>query len=158
MMDERKRLEKQMRAPNIGCWTQHAQTLRMFDALIENTDRNLGNTLISNTWRIWAIDHTRAFRRSPRPPDVADLTAIDRRVFERLAALDLPSLRKEIGRWVDDSELRKVLSRRDALLEHYRALGERALIDRVDPAAGCHVLHHNAENGETGGADSKGGR
>ena len=38
------------------------QIVRLFDQLIYNIDRNLGNLMITNDWTIWAIDHTRAFR------------------------------------------------------------------------------------------------
>ena len=144
MMDERKRVAKQLVAPNHGCWAQQSQALRMFDKLIENTDRNLGNTLIATNWRVWAIDHTRAFRQSPRPQSVADLTTIDRVVLERLAALSLPTLKKAIGRYVDASEIRSLLSRRDAILAHYQKIQVSAVVDRMDPSTGCHVLYTNA--------------
>jgi len=36
--------------------------VRLFDQLIYNTDRNLGNLLIDKSWRLWMIDHTRAFK------------------------------------------------------------------------------------------------
>jgi hypothetical protein len=139
MMDEGKRIAKSLVAPDYRCFSQHAQTLRMFDRLIENTDRNVGNTLYSKNWRMWAIDHTRAFRRSPQPEMVADLTLIDRRVLDRLAALEFRSLKAAVGKYVDGAELRKLLSRRDGLLAHYAALPSHALVDRPDPSAGCAV-------------------
>ena len=40
--------------------------VRVFDQLIGNIDRNVGNLLITSDWRIWAIDHTRAFRLTGR--------------------------------------------------------------------------------------------
>ena len=36
--------------------------MRVFDELIANTDRNLGNMLIDRQWKLWLIDHSRAFR------------------------------------------------------------------------------------------------
>ena len=144
MMDERKRLAKQIVAPNYGCWRQQSQALRMFDQLIENTDRNLGNTIIATNWRLWAIDHTRAFRRSPRPQGLADLATIDRAVLDRLTTLDLPTLKKAIGQYVDEGDIRSLLSRRDAIVAHYRTIQATAVVDRMDPSAGCHVLYTNA--------------
>ena len=138
-MDEGKRIAKSLVAPDYPCFSQHTQTLRMFDRLIENTDRNFGNTLYSKNWRMWAIDHTRAFRRSPRPEMVADLTVIDRGVLERLAALEPRSLKAAVGKYLDGAELRQLLSRRDALLAHYNALPPHAVIARADPSAGCAV-------------------
>ena len=37
----------------------------VFDELIQNRDRNPGNSLWTTDWKLWLIDHTRAFR-----PDV----------------------------------------------------------------------------------------
>jgi hypothetical protein len=39
--------------------------MRVFDQLIYNTDRNTGNVLYDTGWRLWGIDHTRAFRVRP---------------------------------------------------------------------------------------------
>jgi len=144
VMDEGKRIAKNLVAPDYPCFSQQAQTLRMFDRLIENTDRNFGNTLYSKNWRMWAIDHTRAFRRSPQPEIVADLTLIDRRVLDRLAALELGSLKTAVGRYVNSAVLRKLLSRRDGLLAHYKALPPHALVERPDPSAGCAVRRTDA--------------
>ena len=144
MMDERKRVADRIRPPDHGCFDQHAQMLRMFDQLIENTDRNLGNTLYSRSWRIWAIDHTRAFRRSPRPADVDALRTIDPEVLERLAALDAKALKRTIGKYVDGPGIRHLLSRRDALLEHYGSLPAASRAPRPDPAAGCGTQRANA--------------
>lgn len=43
--------------------------MNVFDVLIHNTDRNRGNLLYDREWRLWLIDHSRAFgtqRRAPR--------------------------------------------------------------------------------------------
>ncbi|MEM9301736.1 MAG: metallophosphoesterase [Pseudomonadota bacterium] len=43
--------------------------MNVFDALIYNVDRNLSNVLYTRSdWRVWLIDHTRAFRASARIP------------------------------------------------------------------------------------------
>jgi hypothetical protein len=75
---------------------------------------------------------------------VADLTTIDRRVLDRLAALELRSLKAAVGKYVDGAELRKLLSRRDGLLAHYAALPPNAVVERPDPSAGCAVRRANA--------------
>ena len=49
-------------APNQVTWRQEYAILQVFDQLIYNTDRNLGNLVITTDWRVWMIDHTRAFR------------------------------------------------------------------------------------------------
>ena len=136
-MDEQTRDEKNIEAPNQACWIEQVLLVRVFDALIDNTDRNQGNTLYTKDWRVWAIDHTRAFRRSREPKTFAAMPRIDRGVLQRMEALTLPMLKKEIGRYLIDADLRLLLSRRDALVKHFRSRGEAALFDRQDPEKGC---------------------
>jgi hypothetical protein len=62
MMDEMKRTNKKIDPPDRDIWNKQMYVVRVFDQLIYNTDRNLGNLLIDKNWRLWMIDHTRAFR------------------------------------------------------------------------------------------------
>jgi hypothetical protein len=137
LMDEGERIKRKVEPPVPDCWNEQMQQLRMFDQLIENTDRNLGNVVISTSWRVWAIDHTRAFRRSKVPPKPANLTRVDRGLLERLARLDFDTLKRGLKAYLDDHDLRALLSRRDAIVAHFRARGEQAFYDRRDAAAGC---------------------
>ena len=81
-MDEETRLKGNTQPPRTDCWLEQMHLVRVFDELIENTDRNMGNILYTKDWRIWAIDHTRAFRRSATTANVAKLTRIDRGVLK----------------------------------------------------------------------------
>jgi hypothetical protein len=137
MMDEGERLKQKLPPPDAACWNQQTRLLRMFDQLIDNSDRNLGNTLITKRWRLWAIDHTRAFRYSKTLRNPATLTGIDRGVLARLERLDFETLKRAVDGLLTDADIRNVLVRRDALVEHYRQLGEPALYDRRDPSLGC---------------------
>ena len=92
--------------------------------------RNLGNTLITKDWRIWAIDHTRAFRYSTVPRTLKELTGIDRTVLARLEALDFATLKREVDGHVTDADINNLLARRDAIVERFRQLGDVALYDR----------------------------
>jgi len=137
LMDEGERLEKNVAPPDGRCWDDQMQLLGVFDQLIENTDRNVGNVVITKAWRVWAIDHTRAFRHSKVPAKPAKMRRVDRGVLERLAALDFDTLKRELRSYLNDSDLRALLSRRDAIVAHFRAGGERVLYDRRDTAATC---------------------
>ena len=136
-MDEQGRLKDKVQPPRTDCYLEQMYLLKAFDALIENTDRNMGNILYTKDWRIWAIDHTRAFRRSSTPPSLEKLARIDRGVLQNLQGLDLPTLKKEIGRYLSDLEIRTLLSRRDAIVKHFLSRGEGALYDRIDVSNGC---------------------
>lgn len=138
LMDEERRVKDNVQPPNPTCWLEQMHIVRMFDALIENTDRNLGNIIYTKEWRVWAIDHTRAFRRSAVPPNLAKLTRIDRRALAGLKSLEFDTLKREIGRHIPDGEIRLLLSRRDALVTHYTKLGDGALYDLRNVATECH--------------------
>ena len=132
MMDEEKRVKDNIQPPRPNCWLEQMHIIRMFDALIENTDRNLGNIVYTKGWRTWAIDHTRAFRRSSVPPNVNKLTRIDRSALAGLQSLEFESLKREVGRYLNDGEIRLLLSRRDALVVQFNKLGDGAVFDRQD--------------------------
>ena len=139
IMDEGGRQKNKVQPPDALCWSEQLWALRVFDQLIDNIDRNLGNVVISKGWRLWAIDHTRAFRYSKEPRTPAALTRIDRALLQRLKMLDFPTLKGGIGKYVDDADIRNLLFRRDAIVAHFEKLGEPSLYDRRDPAAGCEV-------------------
>ena len=130
LMDEERRVKDNVQPPRPDCWLEQMHIVRMFDALIDNTDRNLGNIIYTKEWRVWAIDHTRAFRRASVPPGVAKLTKIDRGALAGLKALDFEALKREIGRYIPDAEIRLLLSRRDALVTQFTKLGDGAIYDR----------------------------
>ena len=46
MMDEGKRLKDKTQPPDSGLWNEQMQMVRVFDQLIYNVDRNMGNLLI----------------------------------------------------------------------------------------------------------------
>ena len=136
LMDEGERLKQDLTAPNEDCWVDQRQLVRFFDQLIDNTDRNAGNLVITKAWQVWAIDHTRAFRRAKAPDKPQNLTRMERSVFERLVALDFATLKREVGRYIEDADIRALLSRRDAIVAQVKAAGAGMLYDRGE-AVGC---------------------
>ena len=59
---EAKRLEEGTKPPDVLRWSRAQTQEHVFDALINNIDRNEGNELIDADWNVWWIDHTRAFQ------------------------------------------------------------------------------------------------
>jgi len=129
LMDEGDRLKKKLGAPDVELWNEQMQLVRVFDQLIYNTDRNVGNLLITKNWRIWAIDHTRAFRRYTTLKSAANLTRCDRQVLERLKTLDRPTLERTMTPYVGEFELKGLLARRDAIVAFFDA-HPSAIFDR----------------------------
>lgn len=130
MMDEEARLKKKQEPPNIAAWNQQMQMMRTFDELIANVDRNLGNLLITGDWRLWPIDHTRAFRNNHELKKPANVTHADRAVIERMKALDKETLRKATGKYLTTFQIDALLARRDAIVKRLNDLGPSSLYDR----------------------------
>ena len=91
--------------------------VRMFDQLIDNTDRTGTNLLITSDWNIWMIDHTRAFRtrKSLRTPK--DLEWVDRNMLERLRELDEATLTELLSDYLTGSEIEGVAVRAELICQ-----------------------------------------
>jgi hypothetical protein len=143
MMDEQERLKLKADAqkkpelkgkgepPDTEVWNQQMQMVRLFDQLIANIDRNLGNIMITNDWRAWPIDHTRAFRTNKDLKTPANVTRVDRKVLEGIKALDKETLRRATGKYLSTFQIDAVLARRDAIVKRLEGFGPVALFDRT---------------------------
>jgi hypothetical protein len=131
IMDESERIKTKRQAPDTNNWNEQMWHVRFFDQLIYNVDRNLGNLVIDKNWTIWMIDHSRAFRLHREIKTPGNLAKLDRKVFERLRALDEPTLKKVMEDYLTGPELRSLLQRRDDIVARFEKAGPSALIDRA---------------------------
>ena len=76
-------------------WNRQAILMKMFDNLIGNPDRNMGNLIVDDDWNLFLIDHSRAFIDSKDLP--VKMERIDRDVWNRMLALDEPSVTAALG-------------------------------------------------------------
>jgi len=83
LMDEQERYRQKKDVPNTDDWNQQMWVTRLFDQLIANMDRNLGNLLIDKSYNIWMIDHSRAFRTNKDLKSPGNLSKVDRAPLER---------------------------------------------------------------------------
>ncbi|MEO8096823.1 MAG: hypothetical protein ABI811_03930 [Acidobacteriota bacterium] len=127
LMDEGERQKQNASSPNALVWQQDVALMKMLDQLIANTDRNVGNMQIDKGWRLWLIDHTRAFRQNKELQNPAALTLIDRDVLAKLKQLEEKSLSKELKSYATGAEIKALLARRDAIVKIFDAKGESAL-------------------------------
>ena len=132
LIDEGARLKKKIEAPDQRQYATQTVMMRLFDELISNTDRNQGNIIYSKDWRLWLIDHTRAFRKNPTLKKPGHITRCDRQVFERLKALDKDTLKRAVGKYLDEGQIKAVLARRDLIVQRLESFGPSSLFDR-DP-------------------------
>jgi hypothetical protein len=132
LMTERDRILKvRQDPPDQNDWDRQRQIVRVFDQLIYNMDRNAGNLLIDRDWRIWMIDHSRAFRHWDQVKEKKDLERIDRKLFARLKTLNREELQPELGPLMRPGLVEAILKRRDVIVRLYeektRNLGEAAV-------------------------------
>jgi len=135
MMDEGERLKRKLTPPDVHRFNEQMWLGRVFDQLIYNVDRNLGNLLIGNDWRVWPIDHTRSFRRMSTLRRPENVTNCDRQVLERMRQLERTSLKTLLRDYLSDFEIRDLLARRDAIVKLLDSLGPTALFDRPAPSS-----------------------
>jgi hypothetical protein len=122
LMDESDRLKKKIQPPNPGEWNNQMYRMRVFTALVRDTDRNLTNVLITPEWKVVMIDFTRGFRLQPELMYNKDLAKMDRALFARLETLERPAVKQAVGDWLTNSELDAMMKRRDLLVGHFKKL------------------------------------
>jgi hypothetical protein len=135
--DESTRLKEKRNPPNPGAWNQQMYKMRVFAALVGDTDRNLGNVLITNDWKLWMIDFTRAFRLWDELKYPADLHQIDRTLLARLRELDPAAMKAATAHCLTVFEQDAVIKRRDLLVAHFDGLiktkGSAAVLYGLEP-------------------------
>jgi len=94
----------------------------LFDNLILNVDRNAGNVLVGQQYRLWLIDHTRAFQPIPELLDPGRVARVKRGVWDRLKAMAEEDLRGMVGGYIDSAQLSALAKRRDLLVQHIERL------------------------------------
>ena len=106
--------------PKPSLWPWQLARMKMFDDLIGNSDRNKGNLLVDDDWHLFLIDHSRAFVTDNKLPQ--ELQTIDRKLWERMLALDEPTLATALGAWLDGRQRAALLRRRDEMKKKIDAL------------------------------------
>jgi hypothetical protein len=107
LMDEGARVKQQVSDPDPQRQQRNLHLMRVFDELIYNTDRNQGNLIWAKDWKMWLIDHTRAFRLARELRNSSDLSRVDRELLQAM------------GRSLNREEIQSVLARRDLLVKFF---------------------------------------
>jgi hypothetical protein len=121
---------------------------RVLDVLLQNPDRHAGNFLIGEHWvdgarRPALIDHAACLRPGTNtrmnqqgalggPPLV-----VRQSTLEALRALNPQVLRREVGEFVSNDEIRGILERRDGIVGYFEGLmaergADRVVVNQVD--------------------------
>jgi hypothetical protein len=131
-MDEESRVKNKRSAPDQPRFRRQIQTMRIFDELIQNKDRNQGNIVWTKDWNMWMIDHTRAFRLRSDLLNPQQLERCDRALYTKLRGLTRESLTEAVGKSLTKDEIAALLTRRDKIVKLYEKriadMGENAVL------------------------------
>lgn len=129
--------EKSLEPPDVARWLLQKHLMYVFDALIANFDRNQGNVLIDRDWRLWFIDHTRAFVQTKDLLQPEKVKRCSRDLWLALRNLDEASLQQRLEPLLTKGEIEALLKRRVQLVAHIEKLiaanGEAAVLFEMDP-------------------------
>jgi hypothetical protein len=138
VVDEEVRVKKKLRAPDPLLFSHYVQIMNIFDELIQNVDRNQGNAIWDTTWKLWMIDHTRAFRLGRELKKPQDLVRCERGLLEGLRRLTAEALTAAVGQNLTKQEVDAVIVRRDLLVRHFDTRiaerGEETVLFTLAPA------------------------
>jgi len=130
--DEEMRRKLRLPPPHVDAWNNQIYRVRVFIELVYDTDRNLGNQLITEDWKLWMIDFTRAFRLYHTLKETAGLTNCDRQLLEKLRQLDKTELLAKTKGHLSKGEVEAVMARRNKIVAHFQQLiaekGENAVL------------------------------
>ncbi len=130
-MTESDRKQKKLAPPDPRAWNEQMYKVRLLHQLAYNTDyRNIRNVLVDSSFRVYAIDSSRAFQVYADLRSEKELLRFPRAVLEVLKALDRPTLDAKLGRWLNGPQIATLLKRRDKIL----ALAERRVQEQGEAA------------------------
>ena len=132
-MTEKNRQEGKIKPPDLLRWNRQMYTMWIFDELIYNIDRNQGNFVIDKNWKVWMIDHTRAFRRNQELQKPGRIRYCDRDLWEKLQALEEKTARQQLRKYLTGGEIKAMFKRRDKLVALIQGL--------IDKFGEEHVLY-----------------
>jgi hypothetical protein len=113
------RRKKDLKAPDPEAWDRQLELGKVFDELIINIDRNLGNLLITKDWQLVLIDHTRAFNPYPKIRNTDNLNRCSRKLLSKMKGLTKDKVWKAVGDSLSEREIDGLLARRDEIVRFF---------------------------------------
>ena len=117
-MTETERRQRRLPATDTAAWNRQIYAVRLFRQLTHDTDfNNSGNLIIGEGFRVWAIDHSRAFKTQRKLIAADDLDRFPVAALERLRRLEAAELTAALGDWLTKGQRAALLARRDLIIE-----------------------------------------
>jgi hypothetical protein len=122
LMSERERIKTNDEGPDASRYAMQVHLRRVFDELIQNRDRNVGNIIWTKDWKMWLIDHTRAFRLSEDLVNPPLLQRCDQALCAALKTLTVDRVKTAVGRSLMSNEVEALVARAEAIVKHFDGL------------------------------------
>jgi hypothetical protein len=119
MFEEVERVKKDLTAPDPERFARQRALGKVFDELIINIDRNLANLLITKSWNVVLIDHTRSFTAFDGIRNQANLTRCSTSLMAKMKALSAGDVTGAVGPMLTSAQVRALLARRDKIVEFF---------------------------------------
>jgi hypothetical protein len=116
-ISEYDRISRKTSPPNAGEFDRQVNDMRVFDNLVNNTDRHAKNQLIDKRWKLWLIDHTRTFGKDKYLPLPYSMKSCSPRLRRALKRLDEKQVRARLEPYLSTDELDALFVRLRLLLE-----------------------------------------
>ena len=114
---ERKKIQK-LSPPDMAAWNNQVSTLKVFLQLIWDTDyNNISNIMVDESWNIWKVDSSRAFRIDAGLRREDSLTRFSRTLLSSLEDLDHSEFEKVLSPWLNARQVKTLWQRRTRILE-----------------------------------------
>jgi hypothetical protein len=121
-MDEKERVAQKIAVPDPDVWNNQMYKIRVLDQLVYDSDANLTNVLITDDWKIWRVDFSRAFRLKKELKDASDISHCDRQLFGKLKALNQDELTDKTKHYLNKDEIKALMARRDKIVEQIQKM------------------------------------
>ncbi len=115
---------------------------RAFDSLIANDDRTQQNIRYTKDWRTILIDHSRSFRSTRKyrrrllygrngSKEKQLFRQLPRSFVEKIEALEFDDIKRAVGPYLTDEEIKAILARKELLLAEIASMIEELGQDKV---------------------------
>jgi hypothetical protein len=122
-VSEQDRRRKRLEPPDPKAFANALEGVRVFESLVDDECLNYSDLLVHpDDWRVCRVDFSEAFGPSPELRPDCRITVCPRRLYEGLQKLDDATVVTAMKAYLDEAEIRALLTRKSLLLEKIEAL------------------------------------
>ena len=116
MFEEVDRVKQNAEPPDAEDFDRQRALSRVFDELIINIDRNLANLLITKSWKIALIDHSRSFVSYHGIRNEANLTRCSRGLLANMKRMTAGAVARVADTYLTTAQIQALIARRDRIV------------------------------------------